>query len=313
MGQALGGAALGIALGGYNDARQVAQQRRLQKLQMQGQREMGIFNREQAMKMWEDTNYAAQRKQMEKAGLNVGLMYGSAGAGGTTQGAGAGNVTGGNAPVGGGEVGMGIQLALLKAQKDNIEADTELKKTDATKKGGVDTAAASQSINESVARVKALAQQTASEKFKTEIAKWEEQLKLIEVNVADKNQHEIIEQMKQLTKSAEANAKQAMAQANVASETQTEVIKQIKQATTEQALRMAATRTGIQLTQEQITKVQQEVMNMAVGLSQTERKLRLEQLMTEFNIGGADKRNSETIKNYVNMLTDFIGAITGND
>ena len=31
------------------------------------------------LQMWKDTNFGAQRDEMEKAGLSVGLMYGNGG------------------------------------------------------------------------------------------------------------------------------------------------------------------------------------------------------------------------------------------
>ena len=122
----------GMALGQFNDARQLRQQKKLSEQQ-------GLISNKYAMDLWEKTNYSAQRKQLEKAGLNVGLMYKGAGEGGRT----GAPVAGGNAPTGGGEVGMalqtGIQKELLQAQKENIEADTKLKETEANKKGGADT------------------------------------------------------------------------------------------------------------------------------------------------------------------------------
>ena len=58
---------IGLGLGAYEDARQVKQQGRLNDGNKKYNQEMTIFNREQQMKMWEDTNYKAQREQMEKA------------------------------------------------------------------------------------------------------------------------------------------------------------------------------------------------------------------------------------------------------
>jgi hypothetical protein len=90
---------------------------------------MALFNYEQQMKMWEATNYAAQRKQMEKAGLNVGLMYGKGGGGGATTAANPGNVSGqkidmtsGNALQG---MGMMLQAKQTEAQANlaNAQAD----------------------------------------------------------------------------------------------------------------------------------------------------------------------------------------------
>ena len=87
------------------------------------------------MQYWEDTNYQAQREQMEKAGLNVGLMYGGQGQGGQTMNPG-GSASGGSIEGRNGLSGMGMQIgadvALKMAQAKNIEAQTK-------KLEGVDT------------------------------------------------------------------------------------------------------------------------------------------------------------------------------
>ena len=124
---------IGLIAGGVQANRQMRNQRKLMaeqlgidKLKMEEQRKM-------QMRMREDTNFAAQGKQLEKAGLSVGLMYGKGGAGGTTTGAGAAGVSAPTAPSGMGIIG-GSQLAsqianldLIKAQTENIKADTERK------------------------------------------------------------------------------------------------------------------------------------------------------------------------------------------
>lgn len=125
------GAIMGLALGSINDKRQLQQQEALQGLEIKGQKEMTDYNMMKQLQMWKDTSYPAQMEQLRKAGLNPGLIYGMGGAGGQTTGQASGNVTGGHAPVGGGE-GMAmmtnaIQMGLLKAQKENIEADTKNK------------------------------------------------------------------------------------------------------------------------------------------------------------------------------------------
>lgn len=126
---ALAGKALGIGSG----ARQIKQQQKLQDQQIKGNKEMADYNQQKQMEMWRDTNYTAQREQMMKAGLNPGLMYGMSGGGGTTTGSGSGgSVQGATADGEVARTGMGLQmasqLALLNAQKENIEADTANKK-----------------------------------------------------------------------------------------------------------------------------------------------------------------------------------------
>ena len=120
---------------------------------------------------------------MEKAGLNVGLMYENQGGGGSTMGAGeAAMPKGGEAPKGGGEQMMGMQLGmqleLMKAQKENIQADTTLKQVDAGKKAGVDT-------EEAKGRIANLAAQTENEGMKNVILNLEQQMNAIDLEVKD--------------------------------------------------------------------------------------------------------------------------------
>lgn len=126
------GQIFGLVAGGAQDRRQLKQAGKLQDLQIQGNKEMGAYNKEMALQMWKDTNASAQVEQYKKAGLNAGLMYGGGGAGGATAAAPTGSVSGQSAGDPNTGVGMGLQiasqLALQKAQKENIEADTENKK-----------------------------------------------------------------------------------------------------------------------------------------------------------------------------------------
>lgn len=134
-GSAILGQGLGMIFGRGQDKRQLKQQEKLNELQIKGNKEMSEFERQQQMKMWRDTNYQAQVEEAKKAGMSISALYGGSGAGGSTTGGGSG------APVSGGQagdpnagVGMGLQmasqLALMKAQKENIEADTENKKAE---------------------------------------------------------------------------------------------------------------------------------------------------------------------------------------
>lgn len=163
------GTIFGIAMGGYNDQRQYDQQARLQELQIKGQKEMQDYSMAKQYQMWLDTNYDAQVRELNKAGLNPGLLYGMKGGGGVTTGSPHGNVTGGQAPAGGREIqdaiGMGIQMRLLQAQEQNIRADTELKKADATKTAGVDTQLAAQTIEQIFQGTENLKQQHTIQKL----------------------------------------------------------------------------------------------------------------------------------------------------
>ena len=143
LGQAGLGAAAGIFLGKQQDKRQLEQQKKLQALQIAGQKDMMDYSYSKQMEMWHNTNYKPQMDELRKAGLNPGLLYGMKGGGGTTTGSPGANVTGGTAAGHSGEpmglISHALQLGILKAQKENIEADTKQKTAETTKTSGVDT------------------------------------------------------------------------------------------------------------------------------------------------------------------------------
>lgn len=134
-------AGMGIVnqVGNWKDNRQVKQQGRLNELEISmNDKMMGIQN-EHALQFWKDTSYDAQKEQLNKAGLNPGLMYGMGGGGGQSIGAGGAHVSGGTAAGRSGReseegaaIGMQLmsQMELQKAQKENIEADTKNKQMD---------------------------------------------------------------------------------------------------------------------------------------------------------------------------------------
>lgn len=133
------GAIAGGAMGMIQNAQQRRQQAQLMQSQQNYSMQMSEYQRQMQMQMWRDTNYKAQKEQMKAAGLNPALMYGMGGGGGSTTGGGA--VTTG-VPQPAAQINVGeqaLQYALLRAQKENIEADTRVKQVDATKKEGVDT------------------------------------------------------------------------------------------------------------------------------------------------------------------------------
>lgn len=136
-----GNAALGAGLGMFGQAlgnsMQLQQQQQLQDMQINGMQEMGRFNTDQSLKLWRKTGPEEYRKLLEKAGLNVGLMYGQGGAQGTTNFGGSNGASSSNASSESGMaqgMGMFAQAKLLDAQTRNIEADTELKEADARNK-----------------------------------------------------------------------------------------------------------------------------------------------------------------------------------
>lgn len=285
---------MGMLLGPYNDKRQLEQQERLQRLEMEGQKEMAQYNQQLALQMWDKTNYAAQRAQLQKAGLSVGLMYGKGGPGGTTQ-TPTGNVTGASAqrpPEMGMAMQLGLQAALQKAQIENIQAQTENTKADTAKKAGVDT-------QEATARIANLAQATENAALANELMQYDKQLKQIETEYSARNWQSSIEQTEAATKKLIEDTKRAATENKISAATADTIITQTVQAAVEQSLRIelqqqqiikeAATTVE---TYRKIEKISQEIINMQTELRQTDqkigietKKLLLERIKTEFGTG----------------------------
>ena len=141
-GAALGGSVLGMIAGGIQNQNQMNQQTQLMNLQLKNQKELNKQGNELSYQNWLRTNYSAQRGEMERAGLNVGMMYGmGSGAGGTLTGGSGGSAASGNAPQPNNQMAMllgdlmaNIELKKAQARNLNVNSDkTEGVDTDLTK------------------------------------------------------------------------------------------------------------------------------------------------------------------------------------
>lgn len=149
-------AALSIGVNAGNAAGDLIFGNMRQRQQLKGQKEALRQQNEAAYDMWLKTNYSAQREQLEKAGLNPGLLYGMGGGSGGTMGSSSSIPT--NQGSKGFDIGQAMQLSLMKAQKENIEADTQNKQAQATATAGVNTEKARteiESIKQSINNAKA--------------------------------------------------------------------------------------------------------------------------------------------------------------
>lgn len=137
------GGGLGLLLGGINDQRQLNQNQALLNQQVQAGEQLSSYNFGQQYQLWQETNYPAQVKQLEMAGLNPGLLYGKGGGGGATTGSPTGAPSGSSAQQNPGEVqqmmGLQLQNSMLQAQIENIKSQTNKNNVEANKEGGVDT------------------------------------------------------------------------------------------------------------------------------------------------------------------------------
>lgn len=149
-GAALIGSYLGIGEK-RQDKRQVEQQEALNNVNAKTARQQADYEQALKLKMWKDTNYSAQLKEAEKAGVSKAAAIGGAGSG-VGQGASVNSISGGGAAdaaaatqAGTNKMMAQAQLGLMTAQKDNLNADTQDKLAGAANKGaqtantGVDT------------------------------------------------------------------------------------------------------------------------------------------------------------------------------
>lgn len=303
-GQAASGlvdAGMGLLLEKHNDKRQIKQQQKLQDMQLAGQKAMGIFNKEQAMQMWHDTNYAAQIAEMEKAGVNPGLLYGMSGGGGTTASTAPGNISGASAPTGkpiSADTGMGMQLQLMKAQKENIEADTRNKEADTANKplqgeniqAGTGLTKAQTMIANAAAKV---ANATVEEQINTvvaEMAKAQAEVQISETGV----------QVARGTQQAQINLLNAQAAGQIITN---ELNKLLKEKVSAETGKIGA---ETELTQAQKTNVQQFVQMWSQDNAQKWQQLSLEE--RKVKVAEALKDSNLEMQG-INQITNVIGQV----
>lgn len=305
------GAGLGLLLEKHNDKRQIKQQQKLTDQQTKAQKEIGDYNQKLAMQTWEDTNYDAQRKQMEKAGLNVGLMYGSAGSGGTTAGGTAGGVTGGTANGNSNETLQASQLGLAlerqKAEIQNIEADTKVKE------------ATTPNVEASTQSLLAGIENTEAKTILTEI---ETDIKKLDLDIKDKTREDVIKTINEEWKQAIGKTDSLLAQAKIDNTTYKEKIGIIQQELIAKQLGNDLTKAGIQLTEEQIKKVSNEIQqewekieiqNKQLKLNEQDLKQKAQQIAlnkitTEFGtgLGAQTERGARILNATAGAISEFL-------
>lgn len=252
------GALLGNAMGISQDRRQYNQNVKNQNLQIRGQKEMTDYQMKKQLEMWEKTNYNAQKIQMQKAGLNPGLMYGMGGGGGVTANVGAGNVGHGAAPSAGGEptavMGMGLQMGMLQAQIENTKALTDKIKAETPNVGLTGE------------NIKA---DTANKGLQGELLKTENELKKVDLTVGQNTVWERVNEI--LSRSIEQQERgiQAGIQTEIQQRTIEDNVNKIKAEAINTGLQGVAIQKGIQLTEEQTRKIGQDIIQKWAEINQT--------------------------------------------
>lgn len=276
-------AGMGLLLAGANDRRQLKQQGKLQAQEIAGQKQMVDYNMAKQLQMWKATSYSAQKEQMEQAGLNPGLMYGMGGGGGMTTGQATGNVTGGRAPEGGGEMamikGMGLDRMMQAAQIENLKADTEKKKAEATKTGGVDTELGFTQIG-------SLTQGITNAAIVEKILEFEKRIKGIDANIANQTSGDKMGNIRSIAEAAASTAEMIERDNMIGAETREDKIKQIKAEAIGAVLRNTLTRADTQLKGKQ-----GEMIDSNIKINDEQIKKWVNEIMIAWDKLGNDREN----------------------
>lgn len=277
--------------------RSLQMQGTLNAQQLQNQKELNKYNQQLAMQTWEDTNYSAQVREMEKAGLNVGMMYGQGGAGGGTLGQQGGSAQGGQAPdqtaMARSAMQSGLQNNMMtQAQIDLMKAQTEKTKVETAKTAGVDTEGAQlqntgTAIDNRIKEVKAQVQEATTEQQKEVL--WSEAQK------------------------AYGQARSADAQGQVDMSVANERIEQARLQTVIMGVEIKAKEAGIELTEEQtketsekINKIVAEVERMKDMTAIQKEQLLQQRMQVEFNTS-----TPAQIKQWTSIGTEILNATKG--
>lgn len=249
-------AAAAIGMGLLNRRSQKKDQKELTKQQIEAQKELSRDNQKIGLENWESTNFLQQRQQMEKAGINPGLMYSKGGG----QGMGvtpAGSVTGGQANPNAIEGGMGqtIQGMRMAQELKNLKAEERKTNAEADNLEGVD-----RGLKE--AQTGSIIQATNNAKLDGEIKGFQKAITEIEANIANETQDAAIRKIEAERDKLMGEAGSAITKAEIDYETKQQIIKQINQATTEQQVRIGAMKQGIATQQKQVQVMATQIVNM---------------------------------------------------
>ncbi len=161
----LGGLAGGIggAIAGIGQRRRdMSDRRALMEQQTKNQERLNRQGQQLGIETWNKTNAKAQADHLKRAGLNVGLMYGGSGAGAPSEGANPMDMALRGAQT-------GLQAEMMKAQIDNINADTEKKRGIDTQEGEKRIEGIEQQIKESADKQQYIQAQTTFQRLLNDI------------------------------------------------------------------------------------------------------------------------------------------------
>ncbi|QCS37327.1 DNA pilot protein [Tortoise microvirus 85] len=242
--------------GKKRDKRQLDQQKKLNDIALQTNKDMLTFSNEQSEamqnRMWEKTNLSGQLDLMRKEGMSISAMYGGSGAGGSTTGSGGGSGSGVGAGQADGGVARGMmslqfanQLAMQKAQVDNLRANTEKTQAEAQQISGV---------------------QTDKLKAETGLTEVTTQIRKIEQEVAKMTKSQAVDYIVSQAEKMTHEAVQAGQQQVITERTMEEQIQKIKAESIGALIKNEVDRSGIKLNEARIKEIAESIEQRWKGL-----------------------------------------------
>jgi len=298
---------MGLLFQGIKNKQQLKQAGKMQDLQIKGSKQLTDYNTAKQLQMWKDTSYGAQKEQMEKAGLNPALMYGMSGGGGQTANIAQGSVgqqSAGTAQASRGAEGMGLQSAMLKAQIDNLNADTKDKLANIPVKGaqvgqiGAQTASLTQGIENQKAQKLLIDAQTSLTNSNDSKVKREEQELWM-------TQNDRVTVWAEEAKRKIQEVKQAVIQTGVDEKTADEKVKILEGEAAGVIIQNELNKARIKLTDEQAKAIGVELLQKWVSLSQEERKTAITERVGKFN----SAQSQRTYDNILKGINTVVGAV----
>lgn len=242
--------------------RQFMQQKELMGLQRYNQGYLNQQGFDLQKRMWEETNYPEQMKQLAIAGLNPSLLYGKGGAGGATTGSqGGGSASGGAAPQAPSapmDIQTGLAMAKAMSEINLLKAQAKELDTRAEKQSGVDT-------DEGKARIQSLLQGVENQKAQEALIRVNTRIQEVQLYVDDESKEDKIDRIMYETEKAVHDVDIARSEAWVNTRAQEARLEIVRSNMSKAALEVELTKAHLGKTREETKKIANDIL-VSIGM-----------------------------------------------
>lgn len=265
---------MGLLFG--DDKKQIKQQQKLTDMGTAQSKELMEAARQNQMKMWDETNFAAQMQQMRKAGLNPAMMYAGGGEGGTTGSFSSGGNIAGNASSESDIINadvnrraMGLELRKAEAEikameaganKDQAEADATQNITP-TKIKGLET-----DIEHKKTSIKEITQNIENKKIQADGAKLQNDFDRIRNEIKNMTAGDEIQSARYMNYKLEADVNTILQNYEITKEQKIDIIEAGRMNVQNLKVDLLVKASNMQLNEAQARKVLIEAENHVRGL-----------------------------------------------